>query len=133
MRSKAFPNRARALVEVGSLKIAPGYEDELNAALFMFMCCNIDTSPGKRYNRYPAWAARVAMRKSESGRAWLRERYLFAIGKSKDCGRNGWDERDFDPWLKEVGELWDYERNLQRLGMLLHDLGNDTEENVFWS
>ncbi|RKL45621.1 hypothetical protein BFJ72_g3166 [Fusarium proliferatum] len=123
---KQSKTRGSTTGEVKTLKIAPGYEDELTAALFMFMCCNIDTSSGRRYKGYPAWTARVAMRKSVSGRAWLCERYRFATGTSKDCGRKAWDEKDFDPWLRDIGKVWDYEWELRRLGVLPYNLGDDT-------
>ncbi|KAF4949073.1 hypothetical protein FGADI_9147 [Fusarium gaditjirri] len=107
-------NSSNAKVE--ALKIAPGHEQELTAALFMFMCCNIDTSPGTRYKSSPAWTARVAMRKSESGRSWLLEKYLFAVRKSEDVGGKKWSEMDFVPWLEEIEKIWDYEWDLRRLG-----------------
>ncbi|KAF9772476.1 hypothetical protein IL306_009821 [Fusarium sp. DS 682] len=112
--------------EIDTLKIATGYEAELTAALFMFMCCNIDTSRGKRYGSSPAWTARTALRNSESGQEWLRERYSFAVGKSQGQGGTVWNDNGFLPWLNDIGEIWDYEWRLRRLGLLAYDLGNNT-------
>jgi hypothetical protein len=49
---------------------------ELRAAVFMYMCCHLESG-------LPAWTARVKMMHHAKAKRWLRERYLFAIDDSE--------------------------------------------------
>ena len=84
------------------LRVEPGFENELAAALFMFMCCDLQPGPAPMdpgdYRRdNPAWTGRVDLMNDicavqgnssgdwrgqhtfQTGQEWLRRRYDFAV------------------------------------------------------